>query len=104
MLPVYFSPLAAKKLEWLCEYLEEEWGQNSKKKFLLRLAEIGSIIGTFPNGYPELRDFPGFRKCIVSKYTSLIFRVNESDVEVVTLIDNRQDPDKILQELKDLFP
>lgn len=46
--------------------------------------------------------FPDLFNDIITKQTSVIYRFNESQstVEIVTIFDNRQDPEKLQKEIK----
>ena len=42
---------------------------------------------------PGLSEFPGLRKCLINKQTSLIYSVDELNkiINLVTIVDNRMD-------------
>ena len=42
-------------------------------------------------------------KIVVTKQTSYFYQIKESRIEIVDLIDNRQDPDRIYDEMNKKF-
>ena len=91
---VVLSPTARRKLENLLEYLQEEWSVNVKLEFMAKLDKSIEQISTHPKSCPESQRFKGLHKCIVTRQTSLYYRIGKKEIEVITLFDNRQDPDK----------
>ncbi len=100
---IYLSPLAEFKLTRLLAYLEEEWSNHTKNKFLVKLKERIKQISTYPNSYPETEEIKGVFRCVVTNQTSLYYRFNGDEIEIITITDNRQDPDKILKEIRIQF-
>jgi plasmid stabilization system protein ParE len=96
---VYLSPLAEKKIQLLLEYLEQEWSVRSKEDFLLKLIKKFNLISRHPQSGIQSREFPNLYKCIVTPQTSFYYRVILNEIEVITLIDNRQDPKKTLEDI-----
>jgi len=97
----YLSPIAEYKLIKVLEYIEEEFGANSRSKFLDVFTENIRKIEMNPLSCPET-EFDGIFKNVVTKQTSFYYRIHNLEIEVVTLTDNRQDPKKIFKELKNL--
>ncbi|WP_420580375.1 type II toxin-antitoxin system RelE/ParE family toxin [Reichenbachiella sp.] len=97
---VYLSPVAEFKLQSLTEYLNAEWGEKSKQKFLNELVQSVSKIESFPESCPKSDSFNGIFKCVVSKLTSFYYRIKNDEIEIITLTDNRQNPDELLEEIR----
>jgi plasmid stabilization system protein ParE len=102
---VILSPLAEKKLNLLLEFLDNKWGANSKLKFLEKLEKEFELLESHPFRCKATQTYPNLFNCIVTKQTSAIYRVNKlkSTIEVVTLFDNRQNPEKLKEEIKKHF-
>lgn len=100
---VFLSRLAELKLELLIEYLVSDWGKFSKEKFLNKLESTIDRISKFPDSNPKSNELGGIYKCVVSKQTSLIYRIKNGEIEIITIFDNRQDPKKINQEIQRHF-
>ncbi len=102
-LKVYLSPLAEFKLDLLLQHLETEWGQKSKIDFLEKLKTSVGRISIFPRSCPESQEIPGVFKCVITRQTSFYYRIQSDSIEIITVIDNRQDPEKISEEIKRHF-
>ena len=101
-LEVYLSPLAEFKLDLLLQKPEHEWGLKSRNEFLEKLRRQIQRIATNPESCPKSDEFEGIYKCVVSKQTSFYYRIS-TVIEIITITDNRQDPDTIWEEINKRF-
>ena len=97
---VFLSPIAEKKIQLLLEYLEQEWSRRSREDFLLKFRKRLNHISKHPKSCVKSNQFPNLYKCVVTQQTTLFYRIKLDEIEVVTMIDNRQDPEKISGELE----
>ncbi|MFD0796377.1 type II toxin-antitoxin system RelE/ParE family toxin [Maribacter chungangensis] len=97
----FLSESAAYKLKKLTEYLLDEWGYKVKKDFLTKFTSKIEHISVHPVSCQKSIQFGGIYKCVVTKQTTFFYRVNfaQKEIEIITLFDTRQDPDKLLQQL-----
>lgn len=93
--PIEWSPRSKKDYLKLLEYLQEEWGEKVVKKFNGRLQTVLKTIASKPQLYPASSRMKDVRRCVVSKQTSLYYRVKKNKIELITLFDTRQDPKKL---------
>lgn len=100
---VFLSPLAEKKALLLLEYLEDEWSKKVRDEFLSKLLDSFSLISNYPKSCVASKSFPNIYKCVVTKQCSFFYRIKSNEIEVITLFDNRQNPDTIQKELKNYF-
>ena len=92
---VYLSPTAKIRLDTLLEYLKQEWSEKVKWEFIEKLDRSISQISKFPSSCPESKDFKGLYKCVVTGQATLYYRINDDEIEIVTLFDTRQDPKRL---------
>ena len=78
-LKVFLSPLAAKKLEDTLDHIRHSWFEQVKDEFLERF------------------------KAVVDRNTSFIYRIKKDSIEIITVFDNRQNPDDIESEIKEVL-
>lgn len=100
---IFLSPLAAKKLELLLIYLEKEWSLEVRNDFIKKVKEKLKQISLYPKSCLKTSEFPNLYKCIVTKQTSLYYRIIKNEIEIITITDNRQDPEKVFTEIKKYF-
>ncbi len=99
---IFFSDLAKINVKQLTEYLNEQWGDKVKAEFLIKLTRKIEQISSNPESCPKSMQFGGIYKCIITKQTTLFYRVNfdKDEIEIITLFDSRQDPDKLIRILQ----
>ncbi|QNL22242.1 type II toxin-antitoxin system RelE/ParE family toxin [Hyphobacterium sp. CCMP332] len=100
---VYLSPLAEFKLDSIYDYLDREWSEKVKREFQKKLFASFKSIAQFPKSHQESQSHPGIFKCVLNKQNSYIYRIIKDEIEIITVFDNRQDPDKIQKEIDEYF-
>ena len=98
MRKIILSQRASKRLEKLLEYLELEWSLNVKNDFIMKLDKSLKQIQKFPESCQETRFVNGLHMLVVTKQTSLFYRFDSHTITIVTLFDNRMNPDKLKRE------
>lgn len=96
---VIISQIAQKRLELLFEYLLEEWSHKVKSEFIKKLDKNIQIIKDQPASFPESEKESGLRKCVITKHTTLYYQFNDKEIQILTLFDTRQNPDKLKKDL-----
>ncbi len=96
---VVISKTAEKKLEHLFEYLITEWSAKVKTDFVEKLDASIEIIKNQPELFPVSTKGKSLRKCVITKQTILYYRANSKRINIVTLFDARQNPNKLDIEL-----
>lgn len=96
---IYLSPIAARKLELLLVYLETNWSKKARDKFLEKLLKAFQRVAEYPKSCPESQEFANLFRCTVTRQTSFYYRIKANEIEIITITDNRQDPDSIREEV-----
>lgn len=89
---IILSSKASLQLIQLFEHLETTFSPATRRKFQKRFDKYVQAIKLITDGFPISATFDGCRRCVVSKQTSIIYRVNGDTIEIVVLLDNRQQP------------
>ena len=100
MRSIRLSKIATKKLESLLEYLEVEWSEKVKLNFIDKLDKSLKQISKYPLSYEKSQIKSGLHRCLVSKHTTLYYTFDTKKVYIVTIFDNRMNPEKLKQETK----
>lgn len=87
---VILSAAASDQLLALFEYLERDWSPETRRAFQQKLDRHIKAIKLMSLTFPKSSIFPDCRKCVVSPQTSLIYRVKYDVIEVIAILDNRQ--------------
>lgn len=96
---VVISKTAEKKLDNLFDYLIQNWSIGVKKDFVAKLESSIEIIKNQPEIFPESKKGKGLRKCVITKQTSLYYRFNSKRINIITIFDSRQHPNKLDKEV-----
>jgi plasmid stabilization system protein ParE len=100
---VVFSDLANKKAAEVSDYLAKEWSEKVKKDFAETLRAKIMQISSFPESCIESGIFYNLRICVVTKQTSFLYRINDNEIEVITVLDNRSSFTSITKEIRKYY-
>ena len=81
---------ASRQIEGISDYLESEWSARIRDNFLHKLESAVTVISQMPFSFPESERHLGLRRCVVHKFTSIYYRVKNDEVEILAVVDNRQ--------------
>ncbi len=100
MRSVVLSKTAANKLEILLKYLEVEWSEKVKHNFIEKLDNSIEQIRRYPLSCEKSQLKLGLHRCVVSKQTTLYYTFDTKRIFIVTIFDNRMNPNKLKEETK----
>ena len=89
---IHYTDRASKDQQDLYEYLLEKWGIQTVKKLDVKIEQSLNLIAKQPEMYPATGQKTSIRRCVISKQTSLYYRVNKYNIELLTFFDTRQHP------------
>lgn len=99
MRDIKLSKRAAQRLQYILEYLDSEWSESVKKKFVKELDQSLRLIRRNPTSFPKTDFVKGLHRCVVTKHITLYYTYDESTISIITLFDNRQNPQRIDKEI-----
>lgn len=87
---VIWSDEALSSFEKIVDYVFNEWGIHPVLDLQYEIERL--VIAIRNNGKlcPDSKII-GLRKCVLSKHTSLVYRITHSHLEIVTFLDNRSE-------------
>ncbi len=91
-LPIRFSPQAMLEEIELLDYLKSKWGVKKAKEIYNKIELVLAFISEMPKIYPSSQLSQHLRKCVLSKQTSIYYRIKKGYVEIVSIRDNRTYP------------
>lgn len=92
---VTISERAQANLLQILEYLGQNWSEKVKKSFLQRLIRVVGLISHNPYLFPASFQKNSIHKCVVTKHNVLYYRITDHEVEIITIHDTRQAPNKL---------
>lgn len=86
---------AQNELNAIYDYLEANWTFREIKFFSMELERILSLICKFPYIFPASLSKKSVRRCTISKQTSLYYKINKNQIVIISLFDNRRNPNTL---------
>ncbi|MDH5399522.1 MAG: type II toxin-antitoxin system RelE/ParE family toxin [Cyclobacteriaceae bacterium] len=93
-LPVRYSLRARQEEIEILEYVQARFGQNTAREVYESIEQTIEKIAVMPGMFPSSKKQKGLRKCVLSKQTSIYYRVSNDWIEVVSFRANLKDPGK----------
>jgi len=92
---IVWSDEALINLKEIIDYLEQNWSKKEIKKFAILLDRHLKIIENNPFLFAESPKSIKLRKSVLSKQITIYYRIMNYEIHLITLFDNRQNPDKL---------
>ncbi len=89
-----WSIRASDEYDMLFQYLMNEWGDQIALSVLFQIQQKINHLLESPELFPIFIKRKKIRRCVASPQTSIYYKVKGHNVEIVALIDNRQNPRK----------
>ena len=93
-LKIQWTKRAIKSFEKIIEDIEENWSEASAKKFVQKTDKLLDQIAENPEICQKIEG-KNVKRAVITKQTSLYYRVFGKFIRLVTFWDNRRDPDKL---------
>jgi len=93
--PVLLTLNANADLESISIWLAENWNAQVLENFLLLYQSKVRVIAEYPCRYPIIHQPSKLRKAVLTKHNVILYREKEEQMEVVSIFDTRQDPERI---------
>jgi len=90
-----WSDEALTNLKGIIDYLEYRWTKREIKKFVQLLDRQLKLIKENPLLFAESDKSNGLRKSVLSRQTTIYYRVVKFEIHIMTLFNNRQNPEKL---------
>lgn len=91
---IIWSDEALVNLKNIINYLENHWTEAEIKKFAKLLDKHLNLLQDNPFLFPKSTQLSGLRKSVISKQTSIYYQIVQNKVHIISLFDNRQNPQK----------
>lgn len=92
---IIWAEEALSNLKGIIDYLEQNWTTKEIQKFARLLDKQLERIKSNPFLFPETDRRKSIRKSVLSKQISIYYRIKDVEIHVITLFDNRQNPNKL---------
>jgi plasmid stabilization system protein ParE len=90
-----WSDEALTNLKSIIDYLENRWSVKEIKKFAQLLDKHLKLIEGNPYLFAKSDKSEVIRKSVLSRQTTIYYRIINYEIHIITLFDNRQNPNKL---------
>ena len=91
-LKIFYTPRSKDTLESVYNFISNQFGSNSADKFALKAEKTIVLIAEHPFMFKASSIDKNVRIGLISKQTSVFYRVTETSVHLLFFWDNRQKP------------
>ena len=93
--PVVLTLHAKADLENISAWLFENWPVTVVENFLDLYEARILLISHYPSRYPFIHPSSDLRKAVLTKHNIILYREKAEYIEVISIFDPLQDPEKI---------
>ncbi len=94
MKELIFSQRSLKEIKDISEFNIARWSSRVNLKFLQKLKSNFDILIINPEIFPPNK-YNKLRKCVVSKQTTIYYKIEKNQIVIVSVFDTRQNTTKI---------
>jgi plasmid stabilization system protein ParE len=88
---IILTPKAKDTLLSIVLFIRVKWGNKSAEKFVEKTYKVLDTIAQQPYLFKAYQEI-NVRKGLITKHTSVVYRIRDDRIEVLFFWDNRQDP------------
>ncbi len=92
---IVWSDEALSNLKNILSYLEDNWTPKEIKKFATLLDRQLERIQNNPYIFPKSANHKNLRRSVLTKQVTIYYHIKNYNVQLVSLFDNRQNPEKL---------
>jgi plasmid stabilization system protein ParE len=94
-LKIQWTKRAEKSFDEIFKFIKDNWSENSAGKFVKTTNKKLKRISENPQMYPEIENKESVRKAVITKQTSVYYKIFKEFVRLITFWDNRRNPDNL---------
>ncbi len=88
---VFHSERKRNVFKLTASFINQKWGDKSAEKFVEKAYKVLDTISGQPHLFKAYQE-NDVRKGLISKQTSVVYRIHDDRIEVLFFWDNRQEP------------
>ena len=97
---LHWSPKAEKKFLLIVQYIQQNFGNVIAEKFIERVDQSVSALKEMRKAFPEFNKRKNIRRCVITKQTTVYYRIKNDSIELIALFSNHQNPKRLKKLLK----
>ena len=92
---IFWTTQAYSDFSKIVQFINETWGKKPAEDFIAQVDVIVKLLSKFPFIGKVIYLQKHIRSFVISKQTTLIYRIKGEKIIILNLFDNRQNPDKL---------
>ena len=92
---ILWTQHALNELQITFEYLEKNWSKKSMKNLAKEIEKVVELIASNPEIFPSTEISEKIRRAVISKHNTLFYRINKSNVEILSFFFNKRNPENL---------
>ncbi|MBR3713653.1 MAG: type II toxin-antitoxin system RelE/ParE family toxin [Bacteroidales bacterium] len=101
---VIWTELAKQQMRHIAKYIRINFGVTARKNFTEEIRHTNLLLATHPNigvVEPLLDDCAKtYRSFVIKRHDKIVYHVGDDRIEVVAFWDCRQDPERLVSQIK----
>jgi plasmid stabilization system protein ParE len=89
---IYFTKNAEKNFNTIQKYLQDEWGDKSKERFILKTKHALELLRQFPQLGTKEVEMNKIHGLLIHKHVRLFYKIYSDRISILALFDLRQNP------------
>ena len=90
-----WSDEALANLDSIIDYLSIKWTNREIRYFYKKLDKRLEIISANPHGFPASEIKSNIRRSVLTEQTTIFYEIKINRIVILSLFDNRKDPESI---------
>jgi plasmid stabilization system protein ParE len=91
-LEIYYTPYSRQTLKQTYNFIENKFGSKIADKFINKAEKTISLIALYPYMFKSSGIDENVRIGLISKQTSLFYRITDTSIHLLFFWDNRMEP------------
>lgn len=79
----------------IIDYLQKNWTMKELQSFIKKLDNLIDSISVNPEMFRKARKDSNYRRCVLSKQTTIYYKFEDEKVLIQALWDNRRNPEDL---------
>ncbi|MCU4176927.1 type II toxin-antitoxin system RelE/ParE family toxin [Carboxylicivirga sp. N1Y90] len=84
-------------LKEIFNYFERRFAKKDTQEFARKLDERLELLKTSPKTFAFTNKSKNIRRTVIARLTSVYYRIEGNEVQIISVFDNRQNPDILKQ-------
>ena len=93
---IFWTSKAYSDFSKIVQFISEAWGKKSAEDFISQIDLILKMLSGFPFMGEIIYLQKHIRSFVISKQTTLIYRIKDEKIVILNLFDNRQNPNRLI--------